>query len=97
MVKPPLCPENRNHYDDGGASACLEKAEEEGEEQQLGLFRLDDLLQVLGGRSLEAAMCPLSNRLTSERRRSAPLAVDPEVLRYRFPPHGPTSASARRA
>ena len=27
-----------------------EKAEEEGEEQQLGLFRLDDLLQVLGGR-----------------------------------------------
>ena len=36
-------------HDDRGASSCLEKAEEEGEEQQLGLLRLDDLLQILSG------------------------------------------------
>ena len=36
-------------HDDGGASAGLEQAQEEGEEEQLGLLGLDDLLQVLGG------------------------------------------------
>ena len=36
-------------HDDGGAAAGLEQAQEQGEEQQLGLLRLDDLLQVLGG------------------------------------------------
>ncbi len=36
-------------HDDGGAAAGLEQAQEQGQEQQLGLLRLDDLLQVLGG------------------------------------------------
>ncbi len=36
-------------HDDGGASAGLEQAQEEREEEQLGLLRLDDLLEVLGG------------------------------------------------
>ena len=36
-------------HDDGGASAGLEQAQEQREEEQLGLLRLDDLLQVLGG------------------------------------------------
>ena len=36
-------------HDDGGAAAGLEQAQEEREEEQLGLLRLDDLLQVLGG------------------------------------------------
>ena len=35
-------------HDDGGASAGLEQAQEEGEEEQFGLLRLDDLLEVLG-------------------------------------------------
>ena len=35
-------------HDDGGASAGLEQAQEEGEEEQLGLLGLDDLLEVLG-------------------------------------------------
>ena len=35
-------------HDDSGASSCLEQAEEEREEQQLGLLCLDDLLQILG-------------------------------------------------
>ena len=36
-------------HDDGGASAGLEQAQEEREEEQFGLLRLDDLLEVLGG------------------------------------------------
>ena len=36
-------------HDDGGAAAGLEQAQEEREEEQLGLLGLDDLLQVLGG------------------------------------------------
>ena len=35
-------------HDDGGAAAGLEQAQEQGQEQQLGLLRLDDPLQVLG-------------------------------------------------
>ena len=35
-------------HDDGGAAAGLEQAQEQGQEQQFGLLRLDDLLQVLG-------------------------------------------------
>ena len=35
-------------HDDRGASAGLEQPQEEREEEQLGLLRLDDLLQVLG-------------------------------------------------
>ena len=35
-------------HDDGGASAGLEQAQEEGEEEQFGLLRLHDLLEVLG-------------------------------------------------
>ena len=36
-------------HDDGGAAPGLEQAQEQGNEQQLGLLRLDDLLQVPGG------------------------------------------------
>ena len=36
-------------HDDGGASAGFEQAQEEGEEEQLGLLRLDDLQEILGG------------------------------------------------
>ena len=36
-------------HDDGGAATDLKQAQEQGEEQQLCLLRLDDLLQVLGG------------------------------------------------
>ena len=36
-------------HDDGRAAAGLEQAQEQGEEQQLGLLGLDDLQQVLGG------------------------------------------------
>ena len=35
-------------HDDGGASAGLEQAQKEGEEEQFGLLGLDDLLEVLG-------------------------------------------------
>jgi hypothetical protein len=35
--------------DDGGAPADLEQAQEQRQEQQLGLLGLDDLLEVLGG------------------------------------------------
>ncbi len=35
-------------HDDGGASAGLEQAQEEGEEEQFGLLGFDDLLEVLG-------------------------------------------------
>ena len=38
-------------HDDGGAAAGLEQAQEQGKEQQLGLLRLDDLLQSLAGDS----------------------------------------------
>ena len=41
--------ENAVGHDDGGPTAGLEQAEEEREEQQLGLLGLDDLLKVLGG------------------------------------------------
>ena len=40
--------EHAIRHDDGGASAGLEQAQEEGEEEQLGLLRLHDLLEVLG-------------------------------------------------
>ncbi len=36
-------------HDDGSPAAGLEQAQEEREEEQLGLLGLDDLLQVLGG------------------------------------------------
>ena len=36
-------------HDDGGAAAGLQQAQEEREEEQLGLLGLDDLQQVLGG------------------------------------------------
>ena len=36
-------------HDDGGAPAGLEQPQEQREEQQLGLLRLDDVLQILGG------------------------------------------------
>jgi hypothetical protein len=36
-------------HDDRRAPAGLEQAQEQGQEQQLGLFGLDGLLQVLGG------------------------------------------------
>ena len=42
-------------HDDGGAAAGLEQAQEEREEEQLGLLGLDDLLQVLGGSSRSRA------------------------------------------
>ena len=44
-------------HDDGGATAGLEQAEEEREEQQLGLLGLDDLLQILGGGLVVEASC----------------------------------------
>ena len=42
-------------HDDRGAAAGLEQPQEQGEEQQLGLLRLDDLQQVLGACSRSRA------------------------------------------
>lgn len=36
--------------DNGGAAAVVQQAQEKHQEEQLGLFCLDNLLQVLGGR-----------------------------------------------